>query len=137
MPNFLFEHFIELNKAAALQVVALGFVENASVLRRRGPATRRASCRGRSGGEVREQRTLDLARAFAEALCEQVLSEGIDAMICGGIEGECYEFLRRKKVQVIDSVIGLWHKALPPYREGNLESAPVLVEGNADSCRGH
>ena len=88
-------------------------------------------------GEVREQRTLVLARASAEALCELILSEGIDTVICGGIEGEYYDFLRWKKVQVIDSVMGPWHKALLRYREGNLESGSVLGEGNGGSCRGH
>jgi hypothetical protein len=137
MATFLFEQFIELDMAVTLQVVAPGYVENASVLRPRVRAVRRAASGKRSGGGAREQSTLVLARASAVALCELVLSKGIGTVIGGGIGCERYDFLCCEKVQVVYTVKGLWHKALPRYREGNLETGSVPVEGTAGSCRGH
>jgi hypothetical protein len=137
MPTLLFEQSIELDMAATLRVVAPGYVETASVLRRRVRAARRASSGQCSGGGAGEQNTLVLARASAVALWELVLAEGIGAVIGGRIEGEYYDFLFWKKVQVVDTVKGLGHKALPRYREGNLETGSVPVEGTAGSCRGH
>ena len=79
-------------------------------------------------GEVEERRTLVLPSISAEDLCQLILSESIDMVICGGIEKEFYQYLNWKKVQVVDSVIGPFEDALELARNGTLEQGAILLE---------
>lgn len=80
------------------------------------------------GGEIEERKTLVLPSISAEDLCQLILSEGIDMVICGGIEKEFYQYLNWKKVQVIDSVIGPFESALELAETGKLEQGAILFE---------
>jgi hypothetical protein len=47
-----------------------------------------------------------LPQASAEKLCHMIITEDIQAVICGGIEEEYYDYLCWKRIDVMDSVIG-------------------------------
>ena len=82
------------------------------------------------GGDdsIEDSRTMVLAHASAEDLCQLILAEDIDAVICGGIEEEFFDYLIWKKVQVLDSVMGPWDRALDSFQSGTLKSGAILFE---------
>lgn len=73
-----------------------------------------------------KERIIVLPQASAEKLCHLVLTEGVQAVICGGIEEEYYHYLIWKKVTVVDSVIGSWELALHHFVDGKLYSGTLL-----------
>ena len=73
------------------------------------------------GGEVEERRTVVLPHPSAEDLCQLIISDGVGAVICGGIEDEFHEYLTWKKVRVLDSVMGNSERALERFAAGSLE----------------
>jgi len=88
------------------------------------------------GGEY-EEKIVMLPNASAEQLCHMVLMEHIDAVICGGIEEEYYQYLKWKKVEVLDSVMGTWKSALEGYSQNivqnsNLDQTPMEGNQNED-----
>ena len=74
----------------------------------------------------REQKIVVLSQASSEQLCQMVLTEGANAVICNGIEEEHYQYLVWKRVMVLDSVIGPWEKALERFFKGSLQSGDIL-----------
>jgi predicted Fe-Mo cluster-binding NifX family protein len=79
-----------------------------------------------STGEVLQCKTVILPTVSAEDLCHMILTEGINLVICGGIEDEYFQYLTWKKVKVIDSVIGPYDRALEIARGGRLETGAIL-----------
>ena len=75
---------------------------------------------------ILENKTMVLARESAEYLCELILAEEVQVVICGGIEEEFYDYLTWKKVRVVDSVMGPWERALDRLRSGDLEAGDIL-----------
>jgi predicted Fe-Mo cluster-binding NifX family protein len=69
-----------------------------------------------------------LPQASLEMLCQMILTEGIQVVICGGIEEEYYQYLKWKNVKVLDSVVGDCKLVLQRLAEGRLKSGDVLVE---------
>jgi predicted Fe-Mo cluster-binding NifX family protein len=67
-----------------------------------------------------------LPQASAEDLCQLILNEGVEVVICGGIENEYYEYLCWKKITVYDSVIALYSQALRAVVDGRLHSGAIL-----------
>ncbi|MFP4315736.1 MAG: NifB/NifX family molybdenum-iron cluster-binding protein [Desulfovibrionales bacterium] len=63
-------------------------------------------------GTVLNERTIVLPQASSEDLCSFIVREGVDLVICGGIEDEFYQYLRWKSVTVIDSVMDSYANAL-------------------------
>jgi predicted Fe-Mo cluster-binding NifX family protein len=80
-------------------------------------------------GSIEEERTVVLPQASAESLCHLIITESVKTVICGGIEEEYYEYLRWKKVNVVDSVIGLHQQALEAFKSGTLEPGTILFHG--------
>jgi len=78
------------------------------------------------GGSTMESKTIVLAHESAEDLCQLILNEDINTVICGGIEEEYYEYLTWKKVRVLDSVMGPWEQVLDLFRDGRLEAGAIL-----------
>lgn len=78
------------------------------------------------GREDREEKIVVLSQASAEQLCHLILTEGIDVVICNGIEEEYYQFLTWKKVQVLDSVIGPWQTVLERFFKDTLKHEDIL-----------
>jgi len=79
-----------------------------------------------STGEVLHCKTVVLPIASAEGLCHMILTEGINTVICGGIEEEYFQYLIWKKVRVIDSVIAPYEQALEFARAGRLEPGAIM-----------
>lgn len=83
-----------------------------------------------------EERLVVLPQASAEQLCQLILTEGVGAVICGGVEEEYYQYLTWKRVKVLDSVIGLWKPTLDRFLAGDLSAGDIVsdpggVTGNA------
>ncbi len=79
-------------------------------------------------GSVEQNRTIVLAHPSAEDLCNLILTEEVNVVICGGIEQEFFEYLTWKKVRVLDSVMGPWERALERFRAGQLEAGAILFD---------
>lgn len=69
-----------------------------------------------------------LAHASPEDLCQLILNEGIDVLVCGGIEEEYFDYLTWKSVRVLDSVMGPWERAIERFRSGDLEAGTILYD---------
>ena len=61
-----------------------------------------------------------LPQASAEDLCQLILKEEVDVVLCGGIEEEFYDYLQWKRIKVIDSVIAMADEAARAYGRGEL-----------------
>jgi len=79
-------------------------------------------------GVTAQSKTIVLAHASAEDLCQLIQNEEVDAVICGGIEEEFVDYLTWKKVEVLDSVMGPWERALARFRGGALLVGAVLFD---------
>ena len=77
---------------------------------------------------VEEERTIVLAQASAEKLCHLILVENIQTVICGAIEDEYYQFLKWKKILVIDSVSGLCSVAFGHHLNNTLKSGDMFFK---------
>jgi predicted Fe-Mo cluster-binding NifX family protein len=77
-------------------------------------------------GRSIEQKTVVLPRASAEQLCHLVLLEKIGMVVCGGIEDEYYQYLKWKKVNVLDSVIGSIKDVIKRLQSGTLQSGDII-----------
>ncbi len=76
----------------------------------------------------REEKIVVLPQASAEQLCHLILTEGVDAVICSGIEEEYYQYLTWKKIQVVDSVVGPWQVALERFSKQELQPGDIVQE---------
>ena len=61
---------------------------------------------------VGKPQTILLNRTTSEDMCELIIKENADILICGGIEERYYKYLQWKKTNVIESVIGPHEKVL-------------------------
>jgi predicted Fe-Mo cluster-binding NifX family protein len=84
-----------------------------------------------------EEKTLVLAHPSAEDLCQLILNEGIQVVVCGGIEEEFYEYLSWKKVEVVDCVMGPWERALELLNEKRLEPGAILFDRSRRKTHAH
>lgn len=78
-----------------------------------------------------EPRNIILPRSSAEDLCDMIVKEGVNCVICGGLEDNLYRFFVWKKVQVFDNVIGTYAEALERAIAGRLEAGCVLPSARA------
>jgi len=79
-------------------------------------------------GSVLQERTVVLPHASAEELCHLILTEEAGLVICGGIEEEYHQYLTWKKVEVSDSVMGPWDRALEQVRAGEPVAGSVFYD---------
>ena len=73
-----------------------------------------------------DKRMVILPRASAEQLCHLAITEGVQTVICSGIEDDYYQYLIWKRIEVIDSVIGSSEVALRRFVEGTLKPGEIL-----------
>ncbi len=78
-------------------------------------------------GSFVEERTVVLPQASADHLCQLILSEGAQVLVCGGIEQKYYEYLVWKKVRVYDGVIATLASAKKALEEGTLTPGAILM----------
>lgn len=84
-------------------------------------------------GEVTEERTMVLHQSSPEDLCQLIVSEDVQIVVCGGIEEEYYQYLTWKKLEVYDSVIGSRAEVISRLRSNSLESGLILLERSGRS----
>lgn len=77
---------------------------------------------------VENTKSIVLAHPSTDELCNLILKEDIDTVICGGIEQEILEYLTWKKVRVIDSVMGPWDRVLDYFKADSLDSGAILFD---------
>ena len=77
-------------------------------------------------GRVKKERILLLAQSSAEEMCQLVISENIEAVICNAIEDQYFDYLQWKKVRVIDSVIATMQQALTAFARDELVPGSIL-----------
>lgn len=87
-------------------------------------------------GTMRERKEVVLPQASAEELCQLIVSEGVDTVVCGGIEEEYYQYLTWKKTNVLDSVIGTSELVLSGIMNGTLRSGAIVVDGRQGVSHG-
>jgi len=80
------------------------------------------------GAGAEEERVVVLPHASAEEMCNLILAEKVDTVICGGIAEEHYQYLLWKNVRVVDSVIGPYDVALKRFLEGRLKQGEILEQ---------
>ncbi|NDV27066.1 dinitrogenase iron-molybdenum cofactor biosynthesis protein [Desulfovibrio sp. JC010] len=73
----------------------------------------------RSDGETSE-RIIVLPQASADDLCALATSDNTDAVVCGGIDDEHYQYLKWKGIEVLDDVIGPVKKVMQAYKDNKL-----------------
>ena len=83
------------------------------------------------GNLLGQVRTIILPHRSAEELSDLIVKEGIDCLVCGGIEDSFYRFFTWKKIQVYDSVIGAHAEALQLALTGALRPGMVLPSARA------
>jgi len=80
-------------------------------------------------GEIEgSPRTIIMERPSDEGLCQMVVEENITDLVCGGIEELHYNFLRWKKVDVLDSVIGDWRTVVEKIVSGELQQGEIIKQ---------
>ncbi len=70
--------------------------------------------------------TLVLEQPSADGLCDLALSRGVTCVVCNGIEEEYYHYLRWKRVEVLDSIMGPVDLVLERLARGQLKSGDIL-----------
>jgi len=78
-------------------------------------------------GKIVQERMLVLAHASAEDMCQLAMNEHVDVVICNGIEGQYFDYLQWKKIQVIDSVIGTVERVLESLARKDLTNGVILT----------
>jgi len=67
-----------------------------------------------------------LAHSSADELCDFILRQGVSAVIVGGITEEYYHYLRWKRVEVLDGVMGPADLAVTLFAQGRLAPGDIL-----------
>ncbi len=73
-----------------------------------------------------EPRTIILPHRSAEELSDLIVKEGVECVICGGIEENYHKFFIWKKITVIDGIIGGHAEAIQLHLAGQLLPGMVL-----------
>ena len=85
-------------------------------------------------GEIVLRKSFLLAHASGDELCDLALSRDIGTIVCGGIEDEYYHYLRWKRIDVIDSVMGPLEIVVTRLATGNLKAGDILYDRAAESA---
>ena len=73
-----------------------------------------------------------LAHSSADELCDFILRQGVSAVIVGGIAEEYYHYLRWKRVEVLDGVMGPADRAVELFARGQLAAGDILFARSND-----
>lgn len=85
------------------------------------------------GQKLREERTIILPHPSAEELCQFCQKEGADLVVCDGIESEYYDYLRWKRIKVIDGVCGPLERVAALAASGDLAPGMLLFSPKEDT----
>lgn len=73
-----------------------------------------------------ERSSILLAHPSAEDLCRMALDEKVHIVICNGIEEEFWQYLRWKRINVFDKVMGSIDAIMEQLRRNKLASGDIL-----------
>jgi len=73
-----------------------------------------------------EPRIILLPGNSGEDICGLAIKEDISLLICGGIEDTHYQYLKWKKIKVIDGIIGPYEQALKFVAANDLKPGVIL-----------
>jgi len=73
-----------------------------------------------------------LAHSSADDLCDFILRQGVSAVIVGGIAEEYYHYLRWKRVEVLDGIMGPANRAVALFAQGRLAAGDILFPREDD-----
>ena len=79
-------------------------------------------------GEIVMRKSFLLAHASGDELCDLALSRDIGTVVCGGIEDEYFHYLRWKRIDVIDSVMGPVDAVVRRMAANELKPGDILFE---------
>jgi predicted Fe-Mo cluster-binding NifX family protein len=79
-------------------------------------------------GQVTEERTMVLHQSSPEDLCQLIISEDVQVVVCGGIEEEYYEYLKWKRLDVFDGVMGPYSNVISKLRHNELAPGQILFD---------
>jgi hypothetical protein len=85
-------------------------------------------------GDVVSRKSFLLAHASGDELCDLALSRDIGTIVCGGIEDEYYHYLRWKRIDIIDSVMGPLDLVVSKLAAGLLKSGDILYDREAETA---
>ena len=80
---------------------------------------------GADGG-IEQEKVLIMPGPSAEGLCQLVITEEVNVVICGGVEEEFYDYLSWKRVRVIDAVIGPCRSVLNRFLQNRLQPGDII-----------
>ncbi|AGW12453.1 NifB/NifX family molybdenum-iron cluster-binding protein [Megalodesulfovibrio gigas] len=86
------------------------------------------------GGECVTE-TIVLPRASADELCEFILAHGVAVVVVNGIPEDHYHYLRWKRVDVIDDIMGPADEAVRRYVAGTLQAGAMLYPAAMGAAR--
>ena len=69
-----------------------------------------------------------LAHSSADELCDFILRQGVSVVVANGIEEGYYHYLRWKRVEVLDGVMGPADLAVERFAQGRLAAGDILFE---------
>ncbi|KPJ99524.1 MAG: hypothetical protein AMJ60_04715 [Desulfobacterales bacterium SG8_35] len=73
-----------------------------------------------------EPRIILLPGTSGEDICGLAIKENVALLICGGIEDTHYQYLKWKKIKVVDGVIGPHEQALHSAMTNDLRPGAIL-----------
>ncbi len=75
---------------------------------------------------LEEPHSIIISRVTAESICNLATKEHVQTVICCGIEEQHYQYLKWKKIRVIDSVIGSVTDTLEALLDNKLLPGTIL-----------
>lgn len=75
---------------------------------------------------IGEPRIILLPGTSGEEICSMATKENISLVVCGGIEDTHYQYLKWKKIKVVDRVIGPYNQAINHIEEDKLKAGIIL-----------
>jgi len=78
-----------------------------------------------------EPRMILISRPSGEELSGLAVKEGVDRVVCGGIDQVHHDFLTWKDIEVVDGVIGPWEEALAALAASDLRPNAILAGASA------
>lgn len=78
--------------------------------------------------EPPREQVIVLAKASPEEMSRLVLSEGVETVICAGIEERFHQFLTWKRIAVVDNVIGPVDRVVEAFFAGTLQSGSSFYD---------
>jgi hypothetical protein len=76
--------------------------------------------------DILEEKEIMMSRPSAEDLCQPILIDKVDIVICGAIEDDFFHYLTWKNIQVIDSVIGNRQTIINCFLSGELKPGTII-----------